>query len=179
MYLRWLDEMTDTEPSHHLITTPDQQPPLWAMAYRDIPEPGSLTGFTYGLSSAEHPDWKLGYPELMISLDSNDIEWVLAVGYLAKAYRGISPFSYGTIHRFGEQVSAESEMKAFVVFAPSLLAQADAHIELPDRTINLVQMYPIYESEIEMIKFEGVGKFFDKVGDVHDPKRKPVVWESE
>src|SRR6185295_7090236 len=107
-YLEWLDELAGKEGEYHLITDEKETPPLWVMIYQDMPEAGSLSAFTYGLSSVDHPDWKLGCPELVVCVDSKDKNWGLAVGYLAKKYRRISAFSYGTIHRFGEKISPES-----------------------------------------------------------------------
>lgn len=178
-YLEWLDELTDEKGEIHLITEKNETPPLWVIVYRDLPEAGSLTAFTYGLSSVDHPDWKLGRPELVVCVDSQDINWGLAIGYLAMKYRGISPFSFGTIHRFGAKISDDSEMNAFVVFALSVLDPADARIELPDRTVNVVQMYPIYDEEIEMIKFEGVPAFLDEIDNVYDLHRKKFKGKSQ
>jgi hypothetical protein len=45
------------------------------MIYKDLPEPGYITGFTYGLSLGDHPDWRLGRPELCISVRSDKIDW--------------------------------------------------------------------------------------------------------
>jgi len=171
-YLEWLETITGAKGEFHLITEEGETPPLWVILYRDTPESGSLTAFTYGLSSVDHPDWKLGCPELVICVDSNDINWGLAVGLLAKKFRRISPFSYGTIHRFGEKISDESEMTAFLVFAPSIIDQENARVELPDRTINVVQMYPIYEQEIDMIKFAGISAFLDELHNPYDVRRK-------
>jgi hypothetical protein len=177
-YLQRLDELAGTEGQSFLVTDKLEKPPVWVIIYHDSPERGSLTAFTYGLSSSEHPDWKLGYPELMICVDSRDLNWGLAIGHLAKTFRGQSPFTYESIYRFGEKIAKESEMSAFVVFAPSIVEQEDARIELPDRTINLVQMYPIYEEEIDDIKFEGFPKFLNRIEDVYDVKRKRAarVW---
>jgi hypothetical protein len=63
-------------------------PPVAIFVYKDWPEPGLITGLTFGLSAATHPDWKLGKPELMISVESTDEAWPCAVGYIADALRG-------------------------------------------------------------------------------------------
>jgi hypothetical protein len=65
-------------------------------------------------------------------------------------------------------------MTAFVVFATSVLDPKEARIDLPDRSINLVQMYPIYEDEIKLIEVEGVGKWLDRVDNVYDLRRRSV-----
>ena len=55
-----------------------------AIAFRDCPQPGLLTGFTYGLSAASHPAWQAAKPELVITVQSADEAWVHAVAYLAE-----------------------------------------------------------------------------------------------
>ena len=83
------------------------------IVYRDIPEKGMLTAFTYGLSLVKHPDWKFGRPELTITVDSDDILWGIAIGHLANRLRGDCPFSYSNTINFGEKISQSSEMDAF------------------------------------------------------------------
>jgi hypothetical protein len=154
------------------VTDETERPHVWVVGYRDVPDPGSLAGFTYGLSSIEHRDWKLGRPELLISVNSPNLDWALAAGFLAKKYRGLCPFSIGNVLRFGSRITSESEMSAFFVFAPSLLTPEEAAIVLPDRRINIVQLYPIYEEEIELIQREGVGSFFARDNlDLSDVRR--------
>jgi hypothetical protein len=174
VYIDWLNALANKEAEYHKITEERERPAIWSLIYRNSPEPGSLLAFTYGLSSVEYRSWTLGRPELVVCVESQDINWGLAVAFLAKSFRGKSPFSYGTIHRFGERISSDSDMTAFVVFATSVLEPAEGHIELPDRTINLVQMYPIYEDEIELIKSKGVDRWVDRVDNIYDPRRKSV-----
>ena len=61
------------------------KPEIVVFYFRDLPEPGTLTAITCGLSSAEHPDWKHGAPELIVSLDTEDLGWGLAAAYFASA----------------------------------------------------------------------------------------------
>jgi len=159
-YLEHLDKLVGKEGQPFEITEQDQRPAIWVYNYIGVPETGNITAFTYGLSSVEYPEWIRGRPELLINVASNNIDWALAAGFLVKKYRGRCPFSYGNIIRFGERITKESEMTAFFVFAPSLFDQEETYVKLPDRTINLVQIYPIYEEEIELITSVGVQNFF-------------------
>ncbi|MFI5751363.1 hypothetical protein ACIBBE_36885 [Streptomyces sp. NPDC051644] len=53
------------------------------IVYEDLPD-GLLTALTYGLSLAEHPDWQHGSPELCLSVNSTNVIWAHAVGFLAE-----------------------------------------------------------------------------------------------
>ncbi|MFD7481046.1 hypothetical protein ACFV8Z_55790 [Streptomyces sp. NPDC059837] len=72
------------------------------IVYDDLPD-GLLTTLTYGLSLAEHPDWQHGSPELCLSVNSTNVIWAHAVGFLAEQLRGTCPFSYGSTINFGER----------------------------------------------------------------------------
>ena len=53
----------------------DDGPDITVFFFNDLPEEGSLTAVTCGLSGANHPDWKNGAPELIVSLDTQDLAW--------------------------------------------------------------------------------------------------------
>src|SRR5437868_166283 len=138
-----------------------------------MPEDGSLTAFTFGLSSVQHPDWKFGRPELVISVRSRNLNWGLAIGFLVKLFGCKCPFSYGNVVRFGEPVCEESGMSAFLMFLPTILEKDQARVILDDRTINIVQAYPIYEEEISVIEQIGAQSFFmQEAVDFYDVQRK-------
>ena len=64
-------------------------------------------------------------------------------------------------------------MSAFFVFYPSVLDREAATVKLPDRTVHVVGMYPIYEAEISLIQQIGPVAFWDLDGydcySVHRP----------
>ncbi|MFC8593109.1 hypothetical protein [Streptomyces atroolivaceus] len=64
------------------------------IVYDNLPD-GPFTALTYGLPLAEHPDWQHGSPELCLSVNSTNVIWAHAVGFLAEQLRGTCPFSYG------------------------------------------------------------------------------------
>jgi hypothetical protein len=41
---------------------------ITAIRYADAPEPGMLTAITFGVSLGRHPDWRLGRPDLCITV---------------------------------------------------------------------------------------------------------------
>jgi hypothetical protein len=178
-YLAHLDRLSGgLEPRFHQIpSTHPGQKAVTVVVYRDLPENGFITGLTYGLSLAEHPEWRVGKPELMISVRSADISWALAIGTFAEEWRGEQPFIYGSTMNHGEPVCAESQMSAFVVFAPAVLDKTDyLDIDVGDeKRINISGCYPIYESERKFIHQNGLEAFWKLDWDPFDVQRPPAV----
>ena len=177
-YLARLDELFGgVEPTfHEWPSTHAGQKGITAIVYRDLPEPGFITGLTYGLSLAEHPAWRFGKPELTISVRSSDINWVLAIASFAEEWRGEQPFVYGSTMNHGEPIAAESKMSAFVVFAPAVFAKEDSAIDVGDPTkINLYGCYPIYESERSFTVQNGLEAFWKLDWDPYNVHRAPAV----
>ena len=56
--------------------------------YPDLPEAGMITGVTYGLSCADHPEWRFGRPEFVVTVSSRDEAWPLAAAWLGERFRG-------------------------------------------------------------------------------------------
>lgn len=156
-------------------------PRVTEIVYDNLPE-GQLTALTYGLSLAEHPDWRHGSPELCLSVTSSDVIWAHAVGYLAEGLRGTCPFSYGNTVDFGERIASESEMTAFCVFAP-LVLDRDGYLGIDvgvpghegHDVINIQGMYPIHEVERQFINEQGLEAFWKRDWDPADVRRAPAV----
>jgi hypothetical protein len=120
-------------------------------------------------------EWTESRPELFISVASQDPAWGLAVGYTAFRARGEYGFCVGQPVGFGAQISDESEMSGFLPFFPITLPREAAEFTLPDGTrISLIEMIPIYNGEVEMIRREGFGKFMDTNPDIYDVRRPDV-----
>ena len=170
-FLNHFEAMASAEAKFYRVSEPGVSPPLHTFAFNDIPEPKHITALTYGLSRTTHPDWKLGRPELVISVASTDISWALAMGEVALRLRGQCPFRYGNTIRFGTAISPESEMAAFAVFAPAVMDRAQATVTLAKYTVHVAQMYPIYEGEMGTIRAEGPQAFFRREIDFYDIHR--------
>jgi hypothetical protein len=152
-------------------------PKVVCMVYQDVPELGHITGITYGLSEVPHSEWRLGRPELLISVQSTDTAWPLAVAAMANRLRGQCPFRYGDVINFGERVAEESEMSAFFVFAPSILEKEEfLNIDVGGpQPINIAGMYPIYDSELPVFAQLGLERFWDHPHfDLYDVRRSRV-----
>lgn len=177
-FIAHLDRIFQSEPEYYKEESKtDGIAGVTSIVYKDIPEKGMITGITYGLSLGNHPDWKLGRPEVIITVDSKDSSWAQVAGYLANNLRGDCPFSYSNTINFREKISDESEMDAFLVFAPSILDKehfANIDIGLNYR-INIVGLYPIYASEMEYIEKNGLEKFWKHPNfDMYNVKRKRI-----
>lgn len=155
----------------------EDQPEIKVIYFEHLPEEGTLTAVTCGLSQSSHPDWEEGSkPELIVSLDTNDKSWGFAAGFFASAFFNQKRFSYGDIFEIDDPISEESEMSAYLVFAPSFLDQEQATFELPDRTIHLQGLYPLFASEVDLYDQIGLEKFWHSDGfDMYDTQRKPVT----
>jgi len=147
------------------------------MVYRDIPEAGHITGVTYGLSEVAHPDWHFSRPELIISVQSTDLAWPLAVAEMANQLRGKCPFVYGDVIDFGGKISEESAMSAFLVFVPSILERG-AHRGIDvgaEQPVHISGMHPLYESEPAVVTEIGLDRFWKHPNfDLYDVHRAAV-----
>ncbi|KRF21001.1 hypothetical protein ASG90_00870 [Nocardioides sp. Soil797] len=177
-YINFLDNLSGgVEPTFWPVDSSQPElPGVTAIGYRNQPEQGLLLGFTYGVSLAHHELWRQGRPELSICVRSDDPSWVLAVAYLGEQMRGNCPFSYGNAINFGESIAEGSDLDGFVVFAPLMLEQDDARVDVgDDLPINIVGMYPTHQSERDFIASEGLEAFWKLDWDPYDVSRPPAV----
>jgi hypothetical protein len=179
-FLAHLYDIFGVEPTFHPMEKMDPDlPPVTALVYRDIPEPGYVTGITYGLSLVNHPDWKLSRPELCISMRTTMDSWAMVAAYVANGMRGECPFTYGSTINFHQQIDNASEMSAFFLFAPSIFVQKEHYtgIQVGDGLpLNIVGLYPIYEEEIESINRLGLKDFWHHEHfDLYEPNRPRIL----
>lgn len=161
-YLKHLDNIFQQEPEFYLNDSLiDGLPGVTSIVYRDVPDKGYITAFTYGLSLVKHPDWKVGRPELCITVESLNSDWGQVVGYIANKLRGECPFSYGQTINFREPISGDSRMDAFFVFTPSVLKKEDyLNIDIgADYKISIAGLYPMYSDELKVYKKNGIKAF--------------------
>jgi hypothetical protein len=146
-----------------VVGVESEQPDLGmvlAITFRNYPQTGLLTGFTYGLSAAAHPQWREAKPELVITVQSTDEAWVHAVAYLAEWQRERHDFAPGSLFHYGKPVAPDSAMNSFLVFEPAAKdEQMFAPIHLQHQQIALRMVYPLYEGEVGLIQKVGIRKF--------------------
>ncbi len=127
-----------------------------------FPEPELLTGITYGLSEAGHVSRGEKRPELVITVRSADESWVHAIGYLAEWHREQHPFAPGSLFHYGKPIASDSPMDSFLIFEPATRGKDTfAPVQLPDRQISFLMVYPLYHGEVSLIRKVGIRKFMD------------------
>lgn len=177
-YLEHLDKIFQQEPEfYNNESLIEGIKGVTSIVYRDIPEKGFITAITYGLSLVDHPEWKFGRPELCISVESENLDWGIVSGFIANQLRGKFSFCYGETINFEEQISDDSEMDAFLIFAPSTLNKEDySEIDVgTDYKINIAGLYPIYSDEIKIYNRIGLKEFwFHPNFDNYSVKRKKI-----
>lgn len=176
-YLRHLERITSREEDGVLQapSTSDSLPGVGVFVYENWPRPGFITGFTFGLSIATHPDWRAGRPELMIMMESDDKSWPFAAASAAARFRGDCPFSYGNTINFRQPVAEESALDAFLVFAPPHLDREQMQVELEGYTCFIAGLYPMYGSELDLYQRIGLEAFWHHPGwDPFNPKRPRI-----
>ncbi|WP_312139274.1 suppressor of fused domain protein [Sphingobacterium sp.] len=127
------------------------------------PEERLITAFSYGVSFASHPE-RLQQVELCLQVVSNEMNWVHIVGYLANQLRTDCPFRKGEIIKIGQQISPDSEMDAFIVAEVQFLNDTSLiYDRKKSKGIQLVQLIPIYQSEIVSIQKMGLDRFLQAI----------------
>jgi hypothetical protein len=161
-FIQHLDRVTgrSEEIIRKVESSDPELPPVFVFIYKNWPEAGFITGFTFGLSATNHPDWKFGKPELMISVESADEAWPCAIGALAENHRGKWPFCYGNTINFHAKISEESGLDAFLVFAPPFLEKEQPTLKMMDFTCHIVGLYPMFSSELPLYEELGLRRFW-------------------
>jgi hypothetical protein len=133
--------------------------------YQDYPEPGLTTGFTYGLSAARHPEWKDHKPELSITVQSREDDWVASLARLVEWNRTDHPFVPGSLFHYGKAIAPDTQMDSFLIFDRAIGENSDIQpqpiqsVQIQDETIQIYQAYPLYHNEVALIKKVGIRKF--------------------
>jgi len=174
LYLDYLDKLTGAKPEFQLISKEDNSPPVYIATYQNMPKNGVFTSFTLGLSSVDYEHWQYARPELMIRVNSTDISWGLAVGTVANHARGKYGFHLTDTVNFNAKIAHESEMSAFLIYHPLDMNKEITKIKLPGRTITLLQMIPIYDGEMRLIRENGFEWFTKLNPDIYDVQRKDL-----
>lgn len=175
IFLGHLESIFGNEDAIHQAEAPDGGPPVCVFVYRNIPEPGMITGVTYGLSLVSHPAWKLARPEMIVSVNSTEIDWPCAAATFAASFRGQRVFQYGDVFTTDVPLATDTRMNGFLVFAQSILDEEAASIQLNKYKVHLSQFYPIYSEEIEVYERIGLEAFWKhRDFDMYDISRRPI-----
>jgi len=149
-------------------------PPVLVASYLEYPAADHLTAFTVGMSSVAPAGSAQGdRPELMISVKSPNAAWARAIGVIAERYRGKAMFSVGDTVSVSDEISRSSPMRAFLVHNPSLLGLAGERLQIEERNVSVLQLYPVHDSEVALIRKHGYQAFIDSRPDLADVRRPP------
>jgi Suppressor of fused protein (SUFU) len=171
--LNHFDRIAGTKPQFVRVSDEGATPAIHVAIYRGFPEPDGTTGFTVGLSHFHPPNGS--HKELTISMRDTDIAWALACGMVAFQLRERCPFSCGDTINFREPIAKSSALSAFMILHPRNIATADTVIDLGRRTVEIVQLVPIYEEEQSWLRNGGnLTKFLKDhpAGHWMEPQRK-------
>ncbi|MFH8387503.1 suppressor of fused domain protein [Kitasatospora sp. NPDC018058] len=182
-YLGHLHALTGVDPVIREILPPGSKlGRALAAIYVDVPKPGYLTGFTYGLSLADHAEWTSSRRELSITVRSDDLEWAIVPSRAIGAMRGISAFRCGRAFGYMERFVDYSDMSSLLLANPAgrwnsgTLDLGSGGSDLGERdVVELVGAYPIYASEREFVRLNGFDAFWDLEWDRFDPLRAPAA----
>lgn len=172
LFLDYLNERCGSRANLTYIPAREDGPPVLAASYLEFPAADHLTAFTVGMSSIAPPDGG-ECPELMISVKSANAAWARAIGVIAERYRGKGGFSVGDTVSVSDEISRSSPMRSFLVHNPSMFGLADELVEVEDRVIRLMQLYPIHDSEVALVRKYGYQAFIDSRPDLADVRRPP------
>ena len=175
IFLRHIEEIFGTADLIKKHDSPRGGIPVSVFICRDIPEKGMVTGITYGLSQYPHPDWKMSRPEMIISVESEDVMWGWVAAYFCAEFRGEKRFCYGDVFSTEKPLASDTKMDGLLIFAQSILDPKMQSLELNDYKIHFGQFYPIYRSELEIYRKIGLERFWKHEGfAMYDPKRPPI-----
>jgi len=174
-FVTHLESVFGEEDAIHKADAEDGGPPVSVFVYKNIPEEGMITGVTYGLSLCPLPEWKLARPEIIVAVQSLELDWPCAAATFAASYRGKKRFSYGDVFTTDEPLASDTKMDGFLVFAQSILDEQYVSVKLDKYKIHFSQFYPIYRQELDVYEKIGLEAFWKHKGfDMYDVKRKPI-----
>lgn len=177
LFLDYLNERCGSKAYLTYIPAADDGPPVLVAGYLEFPVADHLTAFTVGMSSVALPSGG-DRPELMISVKSPNSAWARAIGVIAERYRGKDVFNVGDTVSVSDEISRSSPIRSFLVHNPSLSGLAGERLEIEDRGIRLMQLYPVHDSEVELIRKYGYQAFIDSRPDLADVRRPPQSADS-
>lgn len=170
----FVQHLIDTLGEYSSLVGIETAHPDWGLVlgivYQHFPEPGLTTGFTYGLSAALHPEWQTTRPELCLTVESLDADWIVALVQLVEWHRANHPFTPGSLFHFGKALSPDSLMDSLLIFderglgleappPPVGPSQLFEPLPSPSGPLQLYRALPLYHDEVGLIKKVGIRKF--------------------
>jgi len=182
-YLEYLAAVTRAEPAiHHFMPVDQESGRVLAATYANFPNPGYVTGFTYGLSLVDKPDWAAARRELCITVRSDDMEWTKIPSRMVASMRGICSFNRGQALGYAGVFVEESRMSSVLLAEPVVslggelvdLTSIKPYSREPD-LVEIIGVYPIYASERDLVYSSGFDALWNLPWDRVDPMRLPAA----
>lgn len=175
LFMDHLASVFGDEDAIHKTNSPDGGSPVSVFVYKNIPEEGMITGVTYGLSTSPFPAWKFSRPEMIVSVQSLELDWPCSAATFAALFRGKKTFQYGDVFTTDYPLAPDTKMDGFLVFAQSILSDEFVSVQLNDYKVHFSQFYPIYRKELVVYEKIGLEAFWQhKDFDMYDVARKPI-----
>jgi hypothetical protein len=182
-YVAQVSSLTAVEPRVRALLGREQAPArVVAVVCPGTPEPGHITGFSYGLSLVDHAGWGPVRRELCLTVRSDDAEWAMIPGRMVAALRGMTAFDPGQAFSYAERFVEGSPLTSAVLAEPASqwraaaidLGSTDPGPAEPD-TIEFVGVYPVYPAERDLVYAHGFDALWRLKWDRFDPSRLPVA----
>jgi hypothetical protein len=183
-FARFVQRLSSTmgaEPDiHQVVPRVSGDGEVFALVLVDVPEPGLVTGVTYGLSPWQRRNAR-PVRELCITMRSTDPAWPKVPARTVAVLRGMCPFDPGMVIGYKEPYVPPSGLSSLVLASTlPVPALADGIDVAPpgadtDDLVEIVAAYPVYPSEREAVHAAGLGAVFDSDWDPYDPARAAVV----
>jgi hypothetical protein len=182
-YVAQVASLTAVEPRVRALLGREQAPArVLAVVCPETPEPGYVTGFSYGLSLVDHSDWGSVRRELCLTVRSDDAEWAMIPARMVAALRGMTAFNPGQAFSYAERFVEGSPLSSAVLAEPAPrwraaaidLGSTDRGSAEPD-TVEFVGVYPVYPAERDMVYAHGFAALWQLEWDRFDPSRPPVA----
>jgi hypothetical protein len=175
IFLDHLRGIFGEEDAIHGAPAEDGGPPVSVFVYRNIPDEGMITGVTYGLSLIPYPAWKFSRPEMIVAVQSLELDWPIAASTFVASFRGKKTLQYGDVFTTDVPLAPDTKMDGFLVFAQSILSEESVSLQMNNYKLHFSQFYPIYRSELSAYDQLGLEAFWKhKDFDMYDVTRKPV-----
>lgn len=170
------DELCDLKGRRDIIEGSGSLGKVLISSYPDTPVDGSTCTVTYGLSEVQHPEWIGGRPELFMCVNRPSLDWGHALGLSVLTWRREYLFEQGSVIHYGKPIVSSSGMDCFFLYTSDLIAPADQRVEMGGYAVNITQAYPIYQSEVSLLREVGSSAFFWDLGiDFGNVNRQPFV----
>jgi len=140
--------------------------------WKDKPDPGLLFFATIGLSVSQMSDPSV---ELLLAVESPELAWGYAMGFVAAQARGKFAFDVGETIDFRSKIASDSDMSGFLIVPQMVFPESYDTVKFPDREIQLRQLVPIYNDELQAIRQRGPAFFGRQRPDVADIRRERVA----